>query len=476
MDPLATARLFVEIGRLRRRERRPRHRLLELQARRLAETRSHALKASPFYRRFHGAAADGPYDRLPVLTKGAAMDAFDELVTDPRVRLADVRRHADRLDPHPYLGRFLIVETSGSTGQPGVFVLDPAAWLSVLASISRSREWAGGMLRPWKRTRTASVTMNHPAAISFQLATSMRSWWVPLLALDAAQPRAEIVQQLNAWQPEMLVVYASAGRQLAEEQLQGRLAIKPRLTFTTAEVQTPETRRLMAQAFGSAPFNRYSTTETGDLAAECAEGRRMHLFEDTAMVEVVDADNRPVPLGEWGTRVLVTPFHNRLQPLIRYELSDQIRLSDEPCPCGRAFLTVDGIHGRVEEQFRLPALRGTGIVDVHGLVLETPVESLPVSGFQLIQAGDALTIRLERYRGELSDAAIIERVEDTLREQGARASRITIERVEEIPRGPGNKAPRMTRVSTTDAGATPGAGDAPDVDDEPGAGDSPPAA
>jgi phenylacetate-CoA ligase len=32
----------------------------------------------------------------------------------------------------------------------------------------------------------------------------------------------------------------------------------------------------------------------------------MHLFEDLVMTEVVDEDNRPVPPGVYGTKVLVT--------------------------------------------------------------------------------------------------------------------------------------------------------------------------
>jgi phenylacetate-coenzyme A ligase PaaK-like adenylate-forming protein len=101
----------------------------------------------------------------------------------------------------------------------------------------------------------------------------------------------------------------------------------------------------------------------------------MHLCEDSAVVEVVDEHNRPVPGRDWGAKVLVTPFHNRLQPLIRCELSDQLRPSDEPCPCGRPFQVVDDIRGRVKEVFDLPAATGAaagsdGRVEVHGFVLE----------------------------------------------------------------------------------------------------------
>jgi phenylacetate-coenzyme A ligase PaaK-like adenylate-forming protein len=376
------------------------------------------------------------------------MAAFDDLVTDPRFRVADVRRHMDAGGGKPYRGAVVLL-TSGSTAEPGVYLHDRAAWIAILASIARSREWAGATIQPWRRIRSASVTTEHEWSISSRLAVSLRSWWVPLLSIDATDRRADIVQRLNAWQPEMLVVYASMGRVLAAEKLAGRLTISPRLAFTTAEVLTPETRAAMTRAFGNAPFNRYSTTETGDLAAECREGRRMHLYEDAALVEVVDEDNRAVPAGEWGSRVLVTPFHGRLQPLIRYEISDQLRLSDEPCPCGRPFRVVDEIRGRVEEVFDLPAAGGGPgeRTEVHGFVLEMAIDDQPLSAFQLVQQGDALTIRLEGYRGELDDQALAARVGAALDVHGARATSIAIEHVDALPRGPGGKAARSRQAS-----------------------------
>jgi phenylacetate-CoA ligase len=399
------------------------------------------VERSAHYRRTHGPYLDRPFDELPVLTKRELMARFDDLVTDPRFRLADVRRHLEAGGGRPYRGAFVLL-TSGSTAEPGIFLHDRDAWTAILASIARSREWAGASIQPWRRIRSASVTTENEWSISSRLAASLRSWWVPLLALDATEPRPEIVRRLNAWRPEMLVVYASMGRVLAAERAAGRLTIQPRLAFTTAEVLTPETRLAMTRAFGVTPFNRYSTTETGDLAAECREGRRMHLYEDAALVEVVDEEYRAVPVGEWGAKVLVTPFFNRLQPLIRYEISDQVRLSDAPCACGRAFRVVDEIRGRVEEVFELPAADGSGRVEIHGFVLEIAIDDQPMRAHQVVQAGDALTVRLEGYTGSLGDAALAGRVTSALAAHGARPTSVTIEHVASLQRGPGGKAAR----------------------------------
>jgi phenylacetate-CoA ligase len=72
----------------------------------------------------------------------------------------------------------------------------------------------------------------------------------------------------------------------------------------------------------------------------------MHLFEDLVITEVVDEGNRPVPLGVYGEKVLVTVLFSRTLPLIRYELSDSVRPSISPyCPCGRLSPSSTGYRG-----------------------------------------------------------------------------------------------------------------------------------
>ena len=92
-----------------------------------------------------------------------------------------------------------------------------------------------------------------------------------------------------------------------------------------SQVLTDSTRRLAAAAWGRSPYNVYAATETSGIAAERGEHDGMHLFEDLVITEVVDADNQPVPPGEYGAKVLVTVLFSRTVPLIRYEMSDSLQ-------------------------------------------------------------------------------------------------------------------------------------------------------
>ena len=79
--------------RLRQRDHWSRRQLDEYQGKALHRLREHAYARSPFYGSFHKGFTDRPLNDLPILTKQMVMEHFDELVTDPAVRLADVEAH-----------------------------------------------------------------------------------------------------------------------------------------------------------------------------------------------------------------------------------------------------------------------------------------------------------------------------------------------------------------------------------------------
>src|SRR5262245_3385509 len=188
------------------------------QEQRLAELRRFIMARSPFYQRFHRGLEHAPLEALPVLTKAAMMEHFDELVTDRSVRLADAEAFlgADRADGL-FRGRYVTLSTSGSTGRRGVFVFDPDEWLTALAMITRPMAWAGLRARFPRPPRLAMIASTTPWHYSTRVTASLSNRMLPTLRLDAAEGLSSIVRQLNQWQPEVLTVYPSVLKQLAEE-------------------------------------------------------------------------------------------------------------------------------------------------------------------------------------------------------------------------------------------------------------------
>ena len=131
--------------RLRQRDWWTRPHLEAHQARELRLLRGYAYARSPFYGSFHKGFSERPFQDLPILTKEMVMEHFDELVTDPAVRLADVEAHLATLSGGDELfdGCYRVASTSGSTGRRGLFLWDPDEWATILASYNRSFDWAG---------------------------------------------------------------------------------------------------------------------------------------------------------------------------------------------------------------------------------------------------------------------------------------------------------------------------------------------
>ena len=429
--------------RLRQRDRWSRRQLEEHQGRALRLLRQHAYAHSPFYGRFHRGLADRPLSELPVLTKEMVMERFDELVTDPTVRLADIEAHLATLSGGDELfnGRYRVASTSGSTGRRGLFLWNPGEWAAVLASYNRSFDWAGVGAGLTRRTRMAVVSSTTPWHQSARVGASVHSPWVPTLRIDSGDPLESIVGRLGGFQPKVLVAYASMAHLLAEEQLAGRLRIFPGFVFGSSEVFTEQARRRVEEAWGRKSFEVYAATEPAGIASECDSHRGMHLFEDLVITEVVDENNRPVPPGIYGEKVLVTVLFSRTMPLIRYEMSDSVRPASSPrCSCGRPFALIDGVQGRAEEVLRLPAASG-GQIAVQPIVFHRVIDAVPAGGWQVVQGPEGLTVLLSGVREGFADAALADSLRRELEAQGVVMSPVKVRRVPIIPRTTVGKAP-----------------------------------
>jgi phenylacetate-CoA ligase len=444
MDVQMFLRLLAALSRQRRHAHWTRAHVQTYQARALQQLRAHTYANSPFYQQFHAGMTDRPLHELPVLTKAMLMEQFDTVVADRAIRLRDVQAHLAAMQAgERFADRYWINATSGSTGQRGIFLFDRDEWIAVLASFARAHDLAGLQISLAHRMKLAFVASTTPWHMSAQAGATLRSWWTPALRLDASEPLPTTVERLNAWQPEMLVAYASMARILANEQLAGRLRIAPRLVFTSSEVLTDAARRMIEAAWGQQLFNQYAATETGSIAAECEQHRGMHVFEDQLILEVVDAENRPVPPGVFGAKVLVTTLWSRTFPLIRYEITDSVRLAAEPCPCGRIFSVIDAVQGRAEDVLRFRTIVGTDM-DVHPNVFHRIMDTIPTAGWQIIQEPDRIRVMVSARPDRHRDADIADAVRRALAERGADVPPIFVEHVDTIPKTASGKAPLIT--------------------------------
>jgi phenylacetate-CoA ligase len=410
----------------------------------LQELRRAAYAGSEFYRRHHAGLHDAPLNQLPSVTKADLMEHFDEAVTSPDLRLADLENHLRSLterggDPGvPWKGRWWAAATAGSTGRRGTFVWNRTEWATVLASYARANDWAGisaGLTRPLKMALISSLVPTHQSAV---VGASLGSGLVPTIRLDVTAPMDETVAALNRFQPRILVGYASALKPLAAEQHAGRLHISPQGVMSASEVFSPHTASELEAAWGSAPFDVYAATETAGIASSCTY-RNRHVYEDLLIIEPVDQAGNPVPAGTTGAKLLVTVLFSRTLPLIRYEMSDTVRLGGRGCPCWRPFSLLEDIEGRIEDVLQLPGREGP--VSIHPIVFHNLLDQTAVSGWQVIQEVYGLRVLLAGLAPGASTAGFRAAVAGALTAAGVSPLRVDVELVGHVERTALGKAP-----------------------------------
>jgi putative adenylate-forming enzyme len=344
-----------------------RDRLLAYQRDRLEALLRYAAACSPYYREALGPSPEAHWlEQLPILTKATLMEQFDRIVTDPalsRVELEAVVAEGGRA---PYRGDFHVFATSGTTGRSGLFVYSRdefSRWVAVLLLVL---EQAG--VRP--EACLAAIGSPTPLHISRRLIeSSARARPGPTPTLFATTPIPRLVEILDDFRPEAIVTYSSIAGLLAEQQLEGALHITPDTVVVTGEVLTEQAERHIRAGWGIAPTRLYASTEVPVIACARPGEQALVIREDHVIVEVVDEENRPVPPGALGHKVLVTNLVNRALPLIRYELGDAVELAEGHGRDGMPFRQVARIDGRSDDILRFPAAARPGEVVVHPHVL-----------------------------------------------------------------------------------------------------------
>ena len=437
------ARLIWIRRELAKRDRWTRNELVHHQTNALSVLRAHAYANSPFYQRFHSDLFDKPLQDLPVLTKKELMENWNEVVTDRTLKLNELREFIESLNvPRLFRDQYVASTTSGSTGLKGIFAFNRDEWLWSVASHGRAIGWAGARIGPLDRARMAVVSSTKPWCKSLLVGASVDTSILPTLRLDSTEPLHVIVERLNAFQPDILVAYAETASALALRQLAGALRISPRMVFASSEVFTESARERIRRAWSREPFNAYAATETALIAADCTH-HRLHLAEDLIIVEVVDRDNRPVPVGSCGEKVLVTVLFSRTVPLIRYELSDRVTLADlaAPCACGKHFAVLAGIQGRVEDTLFLEGTGGAPVA-IKPDMFHDVLEPAPVDGWQVMQENPTrITVSIIGPQVGYDESHITNQIRSRLREQGAEDTVVQVRVVEKLQQSLTGKTP-----------------------------------
>ena len=331
-------------------------RLAAERERRLRELLVYAADRSPFWKeRLAGhdlenfTEADLP--SLPILTKAEMMEEFDRLVTVPGLTRSRVQQHLDQLSGDGYLDdEYRAIITSGYVESPSLHVY---GWDAFVTFVMQGSRWTGrrGEDPDLVLAQCFSGNPKHESGIFYAFST-FESGGPTSHCFDATLPLDEIVDGLNNARPAVTALqgWPSLIWELAAEAMQGRLTIKPTWVSVAGEICTPPVREAVRSAWGIEASEFWGCSE-GTYAFPCGVGEGMHVADDLVILQPADADGNVVPYGQPADRMLLTNLFNLDQPLIRYDMTDAVTISDDPCPCGCAHRRITSVNGRINGAF-----------------------------------------------------------------------------------------------------------------------------
>jgi phenylacetate-CoA ligase len=347
--------VMFKILELKRTERLSIAQIQNLQAKRFRKLLRHVLQCSRFYKSYynqHGINIENidsiSVTDLPPISKQMMMDHYDDFVCDRSLKRTNIEEFlsGSAKPKEKYRNSYTVIHTSGSCGTISLFVYGPEDW-AVIKALVVARV-VNSVPRVTRKVKFAFIgaTDGHYAGVS--LASDVPEPLARFLPLSINSPLEIIDHKSNAFYPDVLSGYSSGIYLLAQEQLKGNVAIRPERIICTSDPLTHEMRHTIKQAFGGEPINFYAASESLSMAAQCERREDLHMFTDWHIFEAVDDEFRPVAAGSPGN-LLLTNLYNYTQPLIRYQMHDEVVINQQPCGCKLPFPIMRNVAGRQEE-------------------------------------------------------------------------------------------------------------------------------
>lgn len=350
--------------------------LADYQRGQLEQLLRHARKNVPFYE-----------TRLdPVFRPDGSID-WSRWNRLPTVRRADMRQSRDAMQASvlpPGHGPTTILSTSGSTGLPIQITVNNLTAVANNSLRWRLHGWHG---LDWSRALLSRQGMSEHAR-TFPHG-EVRGPWGPPWVEEAR--RGKVLRISHEFDSRAVAdFFRRGGASYLNTGPDGayinaidteRLGLAMKVDAVLAQGNTVRSayREAVRRVWNAPLIEHYASKEGGQMAHPCPRDT-LHVNGESCLVEVIDDDGEPCGPGETG-RVVVTPFVQTSQPLIRYEQGDRAVVG-MPCTCGRHSMTLASIVGRSFAIFRHP--------DGRSVVLwmpDTTTELLSARYWQLAQIG-----------------------------------------------------------------------------------------
>lgn len=415
----------------------PPEQMLEFQRSQLSQLLRHAKATVPFYKtrldavfNGNGVIDWGRWNEIPIVTRADLRDRREEMLT------------AALPLGHGATKNF---STSGTTGVP--ITITVPSLMSAVNKAAWKRFFRLQDINNRKRIAEFKVNLANGMPISGECAFNVGGRVVQTDIDPGGQcgvvisrrllpsHKLDVLQSLNV---SYLTDTSTAIEILAHENLRRKPALQFEAVIGISMGISDEQRLLNRQSFNARTVSAYSSKEGALMAVQCGETPHFHVCSETVLLEVLDERNTPCAIGQPG-RVVITPFFQTAQPLIRYEQGDVVTLGDA-CTCKSLLPVIARIDGRQDAILRFPDR------DVSATGFDQGVARLlhKATAYQLAQVGP-LNIEVRYMCHEDFFAREIETIVAHLKTVLHPDLQVTFKRVVDIPFNSGGKQQRIVR-------------------------------
>lgn len=284
----------------------------------------------PFYKSKYNACNFNPHKdfksledvaKIPVLCKKEAKKNQANLININRNRFS------------------LKFKTSGSTGEPFTALVSPQHWIVEQSCIWRHWSWAGYRFRDRMAIVRSHVPSDENDLVRWDKLRNF-IYFSPFHLTDEhikyyLSKMVELKVIFLRGYPSSISVIADYVRRHPYVKLPKFKAI-----LTASEHLGHEQQKMIEKNLHAPVFNHYGLAEQIVMFGSCAQGSRMHNYEEYGYLELLDTDKSNLK------KVIGTNLHNYAMPLIRYDTGDLAEVSDAKCECNLTSVSIINVVGR----------------------------------------------------------------------------------------------------------------------------------
>jgi phenylacetate-CoA ligase len=413
--------------------------MLDFQRSQLSQLLKHAHANSPFYK-----------ERLKVLFDHNGEVDWRRWNKVPITKRNDLRdRGKDMLAVQLPPGHAATYEynTSGSSGVPISVTYGNIFVAASQAARHRAFSWHDIDYRKMRAVLTEVQTENWDRQLEFRIG----KWGPPWQPIDGHGEELIINHKLDSaiqlavmgqWPLHYLSAFPIQMELIARINRQLPHPVQLECVLPFGQETTEEQVDLFKDSFNARCMQMYSSKEGGKIAFQCPGHGHFHINAESMLLEILDEQDQPCPPGKPG-RIIITPFFNSAQPVIRYEQGD-VGVLGETCDCGRTLPVLKSVLGRLDPIWRFPD--GRDVAPKLGVKFLR--ESLNALAFQVAQVAPMiLEVRYvpASHGLTLEEAPIRQHIHEMIRPDIA----VQFKELPALPTNAGGKTQRYTNESNT---------------------------